>query len=137
MDCDIHYDTTPVNCDDNCSDIPDIDYADEMFYWKSRAIELETKYNELSVQYEQMKSIKEQLELHIMQSEQTKPKKPKRKTTKFQQDFKAFYEHKKKDVEFVASIKSKLKQLGMISDNDNVPWYIVKDECKRLFTLES
>lgn len=136
MNDETHCHTTPLNFEDDCCDNHDIDYADEMFYWKSKAIELETKYNELSVQYEQMKALKEQLELHIMQSEQAKPKKQKRKVSKYQQDFKVFFDQKKKDVKFVASIKNKLQQLGMIGDNDNVPWYIVRDECKRMFALE-
>ncbi len=54
-----------------------INYEDELFFWKSKAIQLETDYNELMKQYEQVKTLKEQLELHILQQEEPKPFKKK------------------------------------------------------------
>jgi hypothetical protein len=109
-----------------------VDYDDELFYWKSRAIQLETELTEVLGQYEKMKEMKEQLERHILQTEPKKQKK-KRTESKFQKEFNVFLDQKKKDTLFLTNIKNKLIRLEIIKDDDKIPWYIIRDECKRLF----
>jgi hypothetical protein len=125
MSSDIHYSTT--------EDEP-ITYDDELFFWKSRAIQLETDYNDLMSLYEKTKAIKLQLEQHILQNdEEPKKQKVKRKVSQYQQDFRVFFDNKKNDQEFVASMKNKLLALNMIESTDTVPWYILRRECKKQF----
>lgn len=126
MQCDLTIDTMDGHADYDS-------YEDELFFWKSRAIQLETDINEISVQYEKMKALKEQLELHIMQSEQPIKPKPKRTQSKHQQELKIFLQQKKNDANFMASLKKKLTDLNFIKENEKVPWYVIRDECKRLF----
>lgn len=108
------------------------DYDDELFYWKSRAIQLETELAEVLGQYEKMKEMKERLEQHILQTE-PKMQKKKRTESKFQKDFKVFLEQKKQDTQFLTNIRNKLVRLDIIKEDDKIPWYIIRDECKRLF----
>lgn len=108
-------------------------FEDELFFWKSRAIQLETDLADLIGQYEKMKALKEQLEMHILQSEQPKKTKVKKKQSKFQEEFKVFFEQKKKDTQFITDLKNKLIRLEIIEEGETIPWYIVRDECKRVF----
>jgi hypothetical protein len=125
MSSDIHHSTA--------EDEP-ITYDDELFFWKSRAIQLETDYNDLLSLYEKTKAIKLQLEQHILQNdEEPKKQKVKRKVSQYQQDFRVFFDNKKNDQEFVASMKNKLLALNMIESTDTVPWYILRRECKKQF----
>ncbi len=113
-----------------------INYEDELFFWKSKAIQLETDYNELMKQYEQVKTLKEQLELHILQQEEPKPFKKKRCVSKYQQEFKVFLDKKKNDKDFIASIRGKLETLELVACNEPIPWVILRSECKKLFDKE-
>jgi hypothetical protein len=126
------------DCVDNTlSDDEPMTYDDELFFWKSRAIQLETDYNDLLSLYEKTKAIKLQLEQHILQNdEQPKKNKGKRKVSQYQQDFNIFFDRKKHDQEFVASIKNKLLSLEIITSNEKVPWYILRNECKKQFEKE-
>lgn len=110
-----------------------INYDDELFIWKGRAIQLETEYNELMKQYEQVKTLKEQLELHILQMEMPKASKKKRNISQYQQEFKVFLEKKKNDQDFIACIRGKLETLELITNNEPIPWVIFRSECKKLF----
>jgi hypothetical protein len=114
-----------------------INYDDELFIWKGRAIQLETEYNELMKQYEQVKTLKEQLELHILQNEQPKTSKKKRNMSQYQQEFKAFLEKKKNDPDFIALIRGKLETLELVTQNEPIPWVILRNECKKLFKNNS
>jgi hypothetical protein len=84
--------------------------------------------------YEKTKAIKLQLEQHILQNdEEPKKQKVKRKISQYQQEFRVFFDSKKNDKEFVASMKDKLLALNMIESTDTVPWYILRRECKKQF----
>lgn len=109
-----------------------VNFDDELFYWKSKAIQLETELTEVLGQYDKMREMKEQLERHILQTEPKKQKKTRTKST-FQKEFTLFIEQKKQDATFMANIKNKLIRLEIIKENDKIPWYIIRDECKKVY----
>ena len=110
-----------------------ISFDDELYFWKSRAIQLETDLADLTGQFEKMKTLKEQLEQYIMQNEQPKKEKVKRKQSMFQQQFNIFFEQKKKDENFLSGIRNKLTSLELIKDGEKIPWHILRNECKKIF----
>ncbi len=117
-----------------------LNIEEELFLLKSDVIELEAENTDLRNQVNNLKCIKEQLEQFIMdmggQEEKKKIKQP-RKISDTQKQFQEFYKSNKNNVSIRESLKTKLESLGMLEEAKKIPWYIVRNECKRLFNEQS
>lgn len=102
---------------------------------QQRLNDVENENTSLRSQLKDVKLLKEQLEmLLIEESTEQKTKEKTKHPKRNQSDFDKFYHDKKRDKDFIEAIRAKLLALGYNEySNVKIPCYIIKSECKLVY----
>ena len=108
---------------------------------QQRLNDVENENTYLRSQLKDVKLLKEQLEMLLIEESsdskiqnKDKVKNKCKDKTRTQTDFDKFYQEKKRDQDFVKTIRDKLLKLGYDEyANIKIPCYIIKSECKLVY----
>jgi hypothetical protein len=108
------------------------DVLEELFYMKEKIIDLEKDNVSLKRQLDNMKALKDQMEVFLMEETVHSKNKPKkREKSVYQKGLESFYHEHKKNDSIINNLKERLNALGYI--DSNITWYMIKLECKKLY----